>query len=157
MNSHTEIELLAIPKSAPDILGDIKQTAEMHNKLHDLVKGPAWIEDEPPNYEWQGKRYLWKLTTLKDKTQWTIAQIIHTGPSYFIKWLKSSSEHRKGAMPWGYSIRDYALFNNNNVPISINSDSEFFETLGYLPISLEDRSDGNANYWRTFKLVENIV
>ena len=153
LNGHSEIELLAIPKTTPDMFGEPRHSTEMHHLLVNTVKDLAWIEDEPPNYEWQGKRYLWKLTTLKDESQWIIAQIIHTGPIWFAKWLQQPAAHRKGALPWGYSIQDYTLFTNSGVSIAIQSESEFFETLGYLPISLKDRSDGNPQYWRTFKLV----
>jgi hypothetical protein len=153
INGHTQIELLAIPNTSLNMFGEPRHNSEMHYLLIDTIHDLAWIEDEPPNYEWEGKHYLWKLTTLKDASQWTIAQIIHTGPDYFAKWLTSTETHRKGALPWGYSIKDYTLFNNNNEPIAINSESEFFETLGYLPISLKNRSDGHPQYWRGFKLV----
>lgn len=153
LNGHSEIEILAIPKTSPDMFGEPRQNTEMHYLLIDTVADLSWIKDEPPDYEWQGKRYLWKLATLKDESQWIIAQIIHSGPIWFSQWLQKSESHRKGALPWGYTIKDYILFNNNNEPIAINSESEFFETLGYLPISLEDRSDGHPQFWRGFKLV----
>ena len=153
LNGHTEIELLAIPKTSPDMFGEPRQNTEMHYLLTDTVADLSWQSDEPPNYVWQGRHYLWKLTTLKDESQWVIAQIIHTGPIWFAQWLQKSESHHKGALPWGYSIQDYTLFNNNREPIAINSESEFWETLGYLPISLEDRSDGHPQFWRGFKLV----
>jgi len=153
LNGHTEIELLAIPKTSPDMFGEPRQNTEMHYKLIDTVAAGSWIKDEPPHYEWQGKRYLWKLTTLKDESQWTIAQIIHDGPIWFAQWLQQTESHHQGALPWGYSIQDYTIFNNNGLSIATQTESEFWETLGYLPISLEDRSDGHKQFWRGFKLV----
>ncbi len=153
INGHSRIELLAIPKTTPNMFGEPRLSTEMHHLLIDTVKDLAWIKDNPPDYEWQGKRYLWKLTTLEDESQWTIAQIIHSGPTLFSQWLQRTETHRGGALPWGYSIQHYTLFNNNEKPIAINSESEFFETLGYLPIPLKDRSDGYPQYWRGFKLV----
>lgn len=153
INGYTSIELLAIPNKSPDLFGEMQPNNELHEILLKLVDDLSWINDEPPNYEWQGERYLWKLTVLEDESQWTIAQIIHSGPEYFIKWLTAPSEHRNGALPWGYKIIDYILFDNNDTQLTINSESEFFESLGYLPISLEDRQDGNPSYWKAFKLV----
>ncbi len=154
INGYTHLELLAVPKTVPDILGEPLQTTEMHQLLHTIVEGSLWIEDGPPDYRWNTEHYHWTLTTLKDESLWTLAQIIHTGPDYFINWLKSSTVHRAGALPWGYSILNkYMLVNNNGFPVAINSESEFWETLGYLPIPLEDRADGNPQYWRTFKRV----
>lgn len=155
-NGHTSIELLAIPKKAFNLLGESHPTNELHEKLIQIVDDLAWIKDEPPNYEWEGKRYLWKLTLLNDESQWTIAQLIHTGPAIFSKWITSSSQHRGGALPWGYKIKDYILFDNNDNALEINSESEFFKTLGYLPISLVKRSKGYPDYWRSFKRVPNL-
>lgn len=157
INGYTHIELLAIPKTTPDILGKPLQTTEMHQLLHKTVKDSFWIEDGPPDYKWNTEHYHWRLTTLKDQSQWIIAQIWHTGPDYFTNWLLSTKAHRKGALPWGYHIKDYNLFTGDNVSIAIQSESDFWETLGYLPISLEDRSDGNPQYWRSFALVQNPV
>ena len=153
LNGHSLIELLAIPKTSPDMFGEPRINTEMHYRLIDTIKDVAWIKDEPPDYEWQGKRYLWKLTTLRDESQWTLAQIMHTGPDYFTKWLTSPKLHRGGMLPWGYAIKDYTLFTNNGEAIGLISESDFWSTLGYLPISLEDRSDGDPAFWRSFKLV----
>lgn len=157
LNGYTHLELLAIPKTVPDILGEPLQTTEMHQLLHGTVKDSLWIEDGPPNYKWNSEHYHWELTTLKDESQWIIAQIMHTGPDYFTKWLTSSTVHRAGALPWGYSIHDYNLITHMGASVAIQTESEFWETLGYLPIPLKDRSDGNPRYWRTFKLVGHPV
>lgn len=153
INGYTHIELLAIPKTVPDILGEPLQTTEMHELLHKTIKDALWIKDSPPDYKWNSEHYHWKLTALKDESQWIIAQIWHTGPDYFINWLMSTRAHRKGALPWGYYTKSYNLFTNNNVSIAIQSESDFWKALGYLPIPLQDRHDGNPQYWRTFKRV----
>ncbi|MCK5609916.1 hypothetical protein KAR91_49040 [Candidatus Pacearchaeota archaeon] len=158
LNGHTQIELLAIPKTTPDILGEPHQSTEMHQLLLETFKDDLkWFEDNPGHYEWQGKYYTWKLTALIDESQWTIAQIWHTGPEYFTKWLLASKAHRGGALPWGYHIRNYRLNDSNRMPIPVKTESEFWEALGYLSIPLEDRSSGNPQYWRTFELVRNAV
>ncbi|MHC1623124.1 MAG: hypothetical protein ACXQTR_00865 [Candidatus Methanospirareceae archaeon] len=153
LNAHSLIELLAIPKTSPDMFGEPRHNTEMHYLLIDTLHDSAWINDEPPNYEWQGKRYQWKLTTLKNETQWALAQIIHSGPDYFTQWLTSPKLHRGGLLPWGYTINDYTLFNNSKEPIAIWSESDFWLALDYLPISLEDRANGDPAFWRGFKLV----
>ena len=152
INGYTTIHLLALPVFQKNIVGDYQEPAILENCLFQL-DSPEWIMDQPPVYKWQGKNYKWKLTIIDSKEQLVLAQILNDGPEYFANWLSKPKQHSRGALPWGFMIKDYRLYDNNKREIPLKTHDEFWAAINYLPISLDDRMKGNPQYWRSFEKV----
>ena len=149
-NGHSRVELLAIPKTMTNLIGEPSQGTQLHERLYELISN--WECAIPPNYKWTGAFYHYSLTTVSTASQLTIAQVIHSGPQEFVDWITKTKSHFNGALPWGFSVQDYMLRDNNKNYIDVLDEEHFFDAIGYQFIALDDRNDGNPEYWSQYKI-----
>ena len=92
--------------------------------------------------------YTFRIIMVFESWEMPVAQILHTGPTEFTKWLSTETERDDGAMPWGYYFKHYTLIDNGHKRIpNIKEEKDVFEKIGYGYISLMSRFEGNGEEW----------
>ena len=156
------IELIALAKPIKDLLGQAidvvganklsQWLSHPHDDIDDLDR--LSFEDVFPTYRFKYKDYRFIITAVQTVSQLAIAQLIHSGPATFTTWLTSEnhSNNSSGALPWGFNIAGYTLYDNNRKPVEVKHEHDVFKAIGYHYIHLIDRQDGNPTFWTSLKM-----
>lgn len=148
LHNHLQIKLIAIPKPKHNLVGEL--LPHTHSALHGLLheqKDFDWYVPDPPQYQWKANHYRWTLITVDNIHEFAVTQLLMTGPDSFVDWI-TNEESRGGALPWAWAFHQGRLYNNNFKLIKTPTERHIFNQIGYEFIPLQERSDGNPNYWK---------
>jgi DNA polymerase/3'-5' exonuclease PolX len=162
IDNYTDIEIIAYPQPTTDLLGaNIPKTNQLQ---HAMSEGKPKIKFDiqepepnasvpiPPYYIWKKKHYQWTVYIVQSHHALTIAQLILSSGPTFNRWITSTRAHKHGALPWGYTIQNMTLVNNNRKPVNTKNEKQFFDAIGYSYITMLDREIGGPPHWETFKI-----
>ena len=146
---HYILEVIAATKLYKNVLGE--QTADLeHSQVHQfLLANPKKFNNlvyEDGKYFFIFKDYNFIVHHVWNVNELTVAQILNTGPANFIVWLRN-------ALPWGWTINDYQLIDNDKMLVkNLSSEKAFFQSIGFNYILPSDRVNENRDYWMGFKV-----